>query len=321
MNWLLIAVTAYFLNAIAILIDKTLLKRDIKNPFVYTFYIAAFGVAIIILALPFLYFFPIQIIWPGWTQFWVSIMAGVTFSIGLFFLFWGLKREEASRLTPMVGGLVPIFVLILASLLIDEHLSPRQLLAFGLIVAGTFLISLDFGNHQGAWHWLKQKLGLQSYNLPKIRKTLLLALPTAVFFAVSYTLTKDVYNHQPFESGFAWTRLGAFAVVFMPMLIKKNRRDLMHPPKNKNIKKARVRFLVGQASGGTSAVLVQYAISLASVSLVQALQGLQYVFVFLGALFLTLYHPKILKEKLSTIVMTQKIAAVVIIAFGMYLIA
>ena len=125
---------------------------------------------------------------------------------------------------------------------------------------GTFLISLEFNHQQGVGTWLKQKLtGRRFYDLPRVRRTLWLALPAAILFGISYVLTKDVYNHQEFVSGFVWTRLGALIIVLLPMLWAKNRHDLTHQKKDEGIAKAKYRFFFGQACGGGSAVLIQYA--------------------------------------------------------------
>lgn len=321
MSWLFITLFAYFLNAISMVIDKTILRRKVQNPFVYTFYIAAFGAALVIIVVPLIFLFPNIIVWPGISQFWISLLAGATFSSGLFLMFFALRKEDASRLTPMIGGLVPIFVFILAHFFLGESLLKKQIIAFVLIAAGAFFISLDFNHKGNIWIWLKQMVTRRKvYNLPHIRKLLWLALPSALSFAICYTLTKDVYNHQPFISGFVWTRIGCFIAVLLPMLWAKNRYDLLHQKKDKGIDTAKGRFLFGQASGGLSALLIQYAISIASVSLVQALQGTQYVFVFLAVLLLTYYYPRILKEEMSRQIIIQKIIAILLIGLGVWFI-
>jgi drug/metabolite transporter (DMT)-like permease len=321
MSWLIITLGAYFFNAIAMVIDKTILKQEVKNPFVYTFYIAALAVILIILASPLLLILPISIDWPGISQFIVSLAAGGTASIGLFLMFFALKREEASRLTPMIGGLSPIIVFILAYFFLGEILSQRQIFAFVLIVAGSFIISLEFDRQRGILSWLKQKIsGRILYDLPQVRKTLWLALPAAIFFGISYTLTKDVYNHQNFFSGFVWTRVGSLLIVLLPMLWAANRHDLLHPKRNQGVDKAKSRFLFGQACGGVSVILIQYAISLASVSLIQALQGTQYAFVFLIVLITTFYFPKFLREEMSRQIIIQKTIAIFLIGSGIYFI-
>ncbi|HRY63545.1 MAG TPA: EamA family transporter, partial [Patescibacteria group bacterium] len=241
---------------------------------------------------------------PGWSQFIVSLIAGATFAVGLFLMFFGLKKEDASRLTPIIGGLTPIFVFILAYLFLGERLFSRQIIAFILIIIGTFIISLTFNKD----------------HTPNLRRALWLALPSAFFFGLSYVLTKDVYNHQSFFSGFVWTRLGIFVTAMLPMLWASNRHDLTHPAKDSSGSGVRSRFLFGQACGGASAILIQYAVSIASVSLVQALQGIQYVFIFIAVAYLTLYHPHILKEKLSSAIVVQKIMAIILISLGMYFI-
>ncbi|HOZ36501.1 MAG TPA: DMT family transporter [bacterium] len=298
MNWLLITLIAYFLNAIAMVIDKTLLKRDVKNPFVYTFYIAALGAVLMVFILPF------GLTWPGASQFIISLLAGATFAIGLFLMFFGLKKEDASRLTPIIGGLTPVFVFALAYLFLGERLLERHIYAFILIVVGAFVVSVNF----------------EKGRVPQMRRALWVALPAAFFFGLSYVLTKDVYNHQSFFSGFVWTRLGVFVTAMLPMLWAKNRHDLTHPPKDANGSGVRTRFLFGQACGGASAILIQYSTSLASVSLVQAMQGVQYVFIFIAVIYLTRYRPNLLKENISAGAITQKVFAILLIALGMYFI-
>lgn len=311
--WLSITLIAYFLNALAMVIDKTLLKKAIQNPFVYTFYIAILGAVLMLFVVPF------GLTYPGLNQLIISLFAGATFSVGLFLMFWGLKREDASRLTPMIGGLTPVFVFLLAYFFLHESLSSKQTQAFFFIIIGTFLLSLEFNRQRGVLVWLKQKItGQRLYILPQVRRTLWLALPAAFFFGLSYVLTKDVYNHLPFLTGFIWTRLGVFIAAFLPMLIKRNRHDLLHGPKDPNTSQTRYRFLFGQACGGVSALLIQYAISLASVSLIQAIQGVQYIFVFLAVVFLTYRYPKILQEKMSLQIIIQKTMAIILISFGIW---
>jgi len=221
----------------------------------------------------------------------------------------------------MIGGLTPIFVLLLAYLFVGEALNVRQIWAFILIVIGTFVISLEFDRRSGLFIWLKQKItGQTAYQFPKIRRALLLALPAALLFGLSYALTKDVYNHQPFISGFVWTRLGAFLIVLMPIFIRQNRRDLFHPQSQQGVGAAKGRFLFGQFCGGASALLLQYAISLASISLIQALQGIQYVFIFAAVVIGTYYFPKYLKEELTPSIILQKVFAVILIGLGIYFI-
>ena len=64
-----------------------------------------------------------------------------------------------------------------------------------------------------------------------------------------------------------------------------------------------------------------YAIRLGSVTLINALQGTQYLFLLALTSLLSLKFPKILHEKVTTQTITQKIIAIVIISFGLVFLA
>jgi len=318
--WLIIAISAYFLNAIAMVVDKTLLKKNISHPFVYVFYIAVLGAILMLLVLPFGFVIP-----TGITLF-IALVSGAVFVWALLLLFSVLKKDEATRVGPMVGGLTPVFVLILAWYVLQESLTCNQYIGFIFLILGAFLISLDFQEH-GAKAWLKKKLKLNTkIQLPQIRKTLWLALPASALFGVSHVLTKFVYQNTEFLPGFIWTRAGSLLAVLVLLLIPANRalifKDLKKNKKQKNdAQKTGGRFLFGQACGASGAVLIQYAIFLGSVTLINALQGLQQVFIFIIVLLLTLIAPKILKEEISKEIFFQKITAVALIFIGLYFVA
>ena len=101
--WLLITAVAYFLNAIAAVVDKFLISKKISNPAVYAFYISVLGLLGLILI-------PWGFGWIGWYNFGIVFVAGVTFTCALLHLFKGLAVNESSRITPFIGGLSPIFV-------------------------------------------------------------------------------------------------------------------------------------------------------------------------------------------------------------------
>jgi len=301
MSWLIITLIAYLLNAIAAVIDKTMLKKNVLSPISYVFSIAMLGAVLILFVLPFGFTVPNLFILI------ISLIAGAVFTWGLILLFQALQKDEATRTSAMIGGLVPIFVFILAWYVLEEKLTSNQYLAFIFLIVGIFLMALDF----------QERI---------IRKTLWIALPASVLFAVSHVLTKFVYINTDFLSGFVWTRLGAFISILVLLISAKNRAIIKRDfKKNKNqpskAKSTTFRFLFGQACGGGGAILIQYAIFLGSVTLVNALQGAQYGFVFILAALATLFLPKLIKETISREIIFQKILAILIIGIGLYLIA
>jgi len=325
MLWLLVALIAYFLLAIAMVVDKTLLKKDIPDPIVYTFYVSMLGALVILIFLIIIPFTSLTIVWPNLLTLLISFLAGVAFTWALILMYTALKKDDATRVGPMIGGLVPIFVFILAWFILQESLTCTQYIAFLFLIIGSILISLDFSPH-GAISWLKKKFGLhQKLALPQIRRAFWLALPAAGAFGVSHVLTKYVYMQIDFVSGFVWTRLGAFLTVLLLLLIPHNykalKKDLKKNKKHKkSAQKTGGRFLFGQTCGGAGTLLVQYAMFLGSVSLIQALQGTQYVFLFLMVIALTIFVPKLLKEDISKEIFWQKVIAVIFIFIGLWFI-
>lgn len=295
MNWLLIVVLAYLFNAVAISIDKALLKKEVPRPAAYTFYISALGAGSIVLLL-----FDWQI--PSLTGFIYNLLAGVAFTIGLYLMFAALKKADASRVTPFIGGLNPFFIFVLAAFFLGERMTTNQILAFAVILLGTFLISLNFKKDKG------------------IGRAFLIAIPSAIFFAISYVITKHVFNTQSFISGFVFIRLGAFIAALFLLLSKGNRQAIFGTVKSSS-GGSKLAFGVGQTCGALSAILVNWAISLASVSLVNALQGLQYVFLFIIVLLLRKKYPHLLDEDLSRRVYLQKVVSISLIVLGLFLIS
>lgn len=290
--WLLIVVIAYFLNAIAAVVDKFLIAKKIPNPAVYTFAIVTLGLIGLVLA-------PWGFGWIGLAIFLVTLASGLAFAFALYALFKALTLQETSRLTPFIGGLSPLFVLLFSFWFVQERLGQSEIIAFILIVLGTILISLNLQKKktgQGGWGW---------------------AFFSALLFGLSYASSKYIFSEAGFINGFVWLRLTTFLGGLLLLLSAANRQAVIQNFKNPETKTSGL-FLFGQVAGALSFVLVSYAISLASVTLVNALQGLQYVFLLIMVLILAKWHPHVLEEKMRGTILIQKIAAIGLIGAGLF---
>ena len=103
---------------------------------------------------------------------------------------------------------------------------------------------------------------------------------------------------QAFISGFVWSRIGGFLMALSFLLIPSARRGILHQPRQKNKGSTAGLFVTGQVAGALGFVLVNYAISLAPVSLVNAMQGVQYTFLLVMVILLSKKFLKILSDKL-----------------------
>jgi hypothetical protein len=299
MLWLIAATSAYLILAIVFLVDKYLLTGSIPNPKVYTFYIGALGILVLAL-IPFVSFSV-----PESGQIILSLLAGASFIYGIFWFNKALKLFEASRVVPAVGGILPILSFLLIYIFSGgkEVFKILEFSAFILLVLGSVLIT-----YKGTG------ISLKSFRM---------SIVAAFFLALSFVLTKYVYMAQPFWSGYIWIRIGSFLMV-MSFLFAWEVRDELFKVKMSFPKKTAAIFLSNQAAGAGANILQNWAIALAPlifVPVINALQGIQYVFLLAFAVLLSLKFPQILKEEVSKGVIIQKITAILLIGSGLILLA
>lgn len=295
MTWLIIVIIAYFLNAVAAVVDKYLISKRVPQPAVYAFSISILGILSVFL-IPFGFTVPkfLMIFW--------SLVAGVSFTFALFFLFTALKFGETTKITPFIGGLQPIFIFILSYFFLQERLAANQIIAFAFLVIGTIFISYNFSGKK-----VFQENGL------------LYALISTILFAIFYFLTKFIFQSVAFIPAFVWIRFGSIFGALLFLIPSSTRNKIFNTFKSREGRKkgTSLIFFFGQICGAFSFFLINYAIKLNSVSLTNALQGIQYVFLIIMVIILSKKFPYILEEKLTSKILFQKIVAVIFISLGL----
>jgi len=289
--WILIAIAAYLLFAINGVGDKFLLTRAVRDPGVYAFYngIPNF---IVLLLFP----FGLRMLSPD--NLIIALVAGMVFIFGLYYLYSAEQEASVSRVLPIEGGLVPVFTLSIVLFTGIERFSSNQIFAFVFLVSGAILISLK-----------KDKKGWQP-------KALWHGAIAAMFFAISFVLTKYIYTQTNFISGLIWTRIGAGIAALAFFAMPETRRGIALAP-HKTGHQKKVVFYCLAACGALAGFLQNYAISLGSVVIVNALQGLQYVFLLIMGVILSMNYPNIIKEDVRGKILVQKIAAIILITAGL----
>lgn len=291
MFWLTIAIFAYFLNAVAMLADKFLLTKKVDNPAVYTFYVSLLSLAAVVL-------WPFGYVQPDVFSLGVALAGGLSFTAAMFYLFKSLSQADASQIGPLIGGISPIFVLIFAIWLLGDRLTGRELVGAAFLILSTIVMALAANR--------VLKLNLRP------------VLVAAALFAFSYVLAKYLYSNLNFITGFVLIRLGtALGAVFL-LFNHANYRAIINIFQDHSRQKTGV-FIFGQSAGALSAILVNYAISLANVTIVNALQGTQYVFLLLLTLLLSYVAPQILSEEVRGRALIFKIIAIILISAGLAL--
>ena len=305
MAWIYFALFSYFLGALAIILDKFLLgSKRISSPPVYSFYIGALGLITIIL-------FPYYFYVPSAFQIAISIVSGSLFTFGILALYFAIQKGEASRVTPIVGAVTPLFCYFISLFFLKAALGIEQIVGIILLVFGGLFISFD----------LPLKI-----NRKKFVAGFYPAVLAGVLLALSSIIYKYIYAEQTFFNGFIWTRIGAFVGVLSLFLVSKWRKDIIkslanfRKPKNEDYGTGAL-FVTNKAIGGASSILFHYAINLGNATLVNSLVSVQYVFVLILAVMFSAWYPKIFSEKLHFWDWAQKVMAIGNIALGIYLVS
>ncbi|MBI4054329.1 MAG: EamA family transporter [Candidatus Doudnabacteria bacterium] len=293
--YIVFAILAYFAFALNSVIDKFLLKKTVREPTTYAFYIGLLsGVAI--------FLFPFGLDLPSGKILVLALASGALFEFALIDFFRSLKLEDTTKVLPAMGALVPLMTFILSAVIVGERLSGRELLGLGVLVAGTLVLSARSSLTKHHYRWLGH-----------------VALAAALF-AMSFTLAKAVYLEQSFISGLIWTRLGMVAAALAILVFPRARSEIFHTTLNIPAG-SKALFLSGQLLAAGGGILQNYAVSIGSVTLVNALQSTQFAFLILLSWFFSTFFPHILDEDFSTKSVASKVTALIIIGWGLWLIS
>ncbi len=292
-SWILIALGGYLLLAITGVADKFFVSKIVREPVAYAFYIAASG-PFSLLLIP----FGAQLL--SLQEFIVALLAGIFFIVGVWNSYAAIKRSTVSRVVPIQGGLVPSFSYLFAYMILGERLNLWQTSAFFFLVIGAILISMR--KEKGIW----------------TPSAFVYAAISSASFAMAAVLTKYIFDQSNFISGMVWTRMGFILVAGAILLSKSNRKIIFNAPKQAGVKNVAL-YYTSRATGTIGGFLQNYAVSLGSVTIVNAMQSFQFVFLLALTSLLSVYYPKILKEKITPSIIVLKLAAIVVIGVGLAL--
>lgn len=305
MNWILLAVVAQFLNAFVALFDKKIVSDDkiLPRPFVYAFYTCLIaGIWIVV------YFFSLLPFVPNWAHIpsfdnvlrptlevvALSFLSAYTFFTALVSMFTALRTADASDVVPVVGATSAIASFGLGYFFLNGSISPNFVVGIVLLSIGTFLVS--------RFHF--------SF------KTALVAIHAGVFFAFHYVAIKGLFMVTTFDDGFFWSRV-AFMLYALSLLLVPNFFEKIQEQTKVTTRRAGYLIIVNKIIAGISTILILKATDLGDVAVVQALGGLQFVFILLLGIFFTSKVTKISTgEVIKRETLLQKTLFVGIIAWG-----
>jgi uncharacterized membrane protein len=122
-----------------------------------------------------------------------------------------------------------------------------------------------------------------------------------------------------FIGGLSITRVAIGATALFVLLIPNIRRQVFSHGKTKQQHNKKHIVFLNMAIAAVAVLLVQYAISLGSVSIVSSLEGVKYATLIVLAAVFSRFYPKIFKEKYTKLELIQEISAIIVISIGLFL--
>ena len=268
MNWILLATVGQVLNALVAILDKYIVSDEnaLPRPFVYAFYscLLTGGWALMYLlgVIPGLHElgFPSykEIEAPTLTVVALAFLAAYTFFFALVSMFDALKRADASNTMPIIGSVSALSAFGMSYAFLDTALSENFIVGVILLSVGTLLVA---------------------QTLPKI-DIVLNVLHSGLFFALHAITMKGLFLETSFDDGFFWSRI-AFVLFALSLLLVPAYLHKITGETDKTTKKAGLIILFNKVLAGVAAFLILKATDLGEVSVVQALDGLKFVFILL----------------------------------------
>jgi uncharacterized membrane protein len=235
---------------------------------------------------------------PGFGVLCLAFIAGVLNLVAAFFYYAALKAGEASETLSIMGGFSPVATVAIGFALLPVQLTNMQLVGFALMTGGGFVMFFS--------------------DKPAIKKLLAPVLLASGLMGLVNVLEKLVYNSTNFVSGYVWFTIGTFAGA-VAMLIVPSWRTQIFRESGQDNPRNRFWYFVNRFVSGVGSFLIFYSISLTQPALVDAISGVRYVIIFLGALLLTKYKPDWLCENFSGWQLVTKTIATALVVAGLVL--
>jgi drug/metabolite transporter (DMT)-like permease len=286
----LMSLMANSLIGVSLVWDKVLLKRpETKDLVSYVFWLGAISIFGLVL-IPFGFHMPHI----GAAS--LGFVAGVLHLAAIYFYYAALKRGEASESLAVMGGFSPVATAVIAVFLLRQPFAGGKLTAFGLLTAGGFLM------------FLSEKMNFRRMVVPVTLSSLL--------FGLVNVLQRMVFRETNFVSGYVFFTIGT-CVGALLLLVRPKWRGQIFRQSEEAPPRSRFWYFVNRLISGVGSFLIFYAISLTHPAIVDAIGGVRFAIIFVGAVLLTNLRPQWLREDFTGRELVIKTAATALVVAGM----
>lgn len=300
--WFFISLLGYFFLALVFLLDKVILTKSVPKPALYTFYSTIF-------LLPLFFLFPFGVEMLEGISWLLAAISGVSFGLALWTGFIAMKHGEVSHMGPFMGACITIASFFLGAIFLGEILTLAQQVGMGILILSSLLLSFEKSKKHNGFH-----------------RGFLWGILAGALFGISHVSAKYVYEVYPFLSGLVWTKgfTGIFGLIFLlfpsvqRILFSKHRIETKIEAKKRSKKnvKTTVLVIINKVLSVVANLLIQYAIAIGSVTLVNAMSGVQYACLFLLVVLFSRYGKKYFQEYFTKREFALEIVAVLLVIMG-----
>lgn len=229
------------------------------------------------------------------------MFAGALLTFYLLPYFEAMKIEDASRIVPLFQ-FIPVFTLILSSLILKETLTSKQIIGLFLVVIAGFSLSSE--RIEG--------------KMFKPRKSLWFMLLASLMYGLVGILFRFVVREASFWTVLSYEYIGSGIGGILLFLLPKVRKSVSTDMQQIRSSSGIITFNNGIAV--LAQVSESYAVSLAAVPLVTLIGSIQPLLSLGEGIILTKKFPSLIKEDISKTVITRKLASIILIFCGLYLV-
>ena len=230
-----------------------------------------------------------------------AVTSGILRTVSVTIMLYTLKREEVSRVVPVVYT-YPIFVAIMAVPLLGESLHYLEWLAIIIVVAGAVILSAR-QVHSGSTN--------------RLGKSFFLLFGSSLFLAMADITSKYVLNYISFWNLFSLNAL-CMSTIFLLVSMRLHILKQLVNMKQRNL--ALALLMINEVLAPVAIILSLWAIERGPVSLVSTIVSSRPIFVVILALILSRVAPAFLDWQPGRGLLALRLMATAMIVSGITII-
>ncbi|MDD5039924.1 MAG: DMT family transporter [Patescibacteria group bacterium] len=292
---LFFSLAAGFIWSVGNAIDKVVVTKIIRNPFVLVYFYIIVSFVLGVGAYPFV---PHTVSGADMPYF---VGMSVLYILGVILYFWALQKDEPSRVIPLYA-LVVLFLSIFSAVFLGEVFRFSVYFGIGCLILGTVALT-SRGSLLSVFR--SRALGIM--------------IVSTISFSGAYVLMKHLLDSYSAWQVYAYERLfvGLIGLIGLPFAFRTIIQGIRGVPK----KRLLLVSFFSEFLGECGALLFIIASSVWYVTLVETAVNVQFIFIFLWGIVITKTWPHLYSEEIGRGVVLRKAAAICLILGGIYCIS